>query len=147
MKKITLTLTLLIIAQLSLAQSLEDFKWLVGKWERHNVKPGTSAFEIWGKTGGELTGMGVSMKGTDTTFTEKLKIIKKDGSMYYVADVSSNASPTYFKIMSVSTNGFVSENPQHDFPKKIEYILEGNRMTAIISAGEQKMGFVFEKIE
>ncbi|WP_420575988.1 DUF6265 family protein [Ekhidna sp.] len=147
MKKITLCIFVLAITQLTFAQSIKDLKWLEGKWERQNVNPGTSAFEVWKKTKDGYEGWGVSMKGTDTTFVEKLKIVKEDGNMYYVADVSANAEPTYFKITSVSENGFVSENPEHDFPKKIEYILEGTRMTAIISAGEKKMGFVFDKVE
>ncbi|WP_424962026.1 DUF6265 family protein [Ekhidna sp.] len=147
MKKTALYLFVLTITHLTLAQSIKDFKWLEGKWERQNVNPGTSAFEVWKKTKGGYEGMGVSMKGADTTFVEKLKIVQKDGSMHYVAYVSANAEPTYFKITSVSESGFVSENPEHDFPKKIEYMLEGNRMTAVISAGEKKMGFVFEKMD
>lgn len=147
MKKTTLYLFVLTITQLTFSQSINDFKWMEGNWKRHNAKPGTSAFEVWKKTKAGYEGLGVSMKGTDTTFVEKLKIVKKDGNIYYVADVSANAEPTYFKITSVSEGGFVSENPEHDFPKKIEYILEGTRMTAIISAGEKKMGFVFEKVE
>ena len=63
-----------------------------------------------------------------------------------MADVEHNPEPTFFKITSITKSGFVSENPQHDFPKKIEYMLEENRMTVVISDGEQKMGFVFEKL-
>ncbi|MEQ8904971.1 DUF6265 family protein [Ekhidna sp.] len=147
MKTISLILIAFCGTHIGFSQSLKDFKWLEGKWERHNVKPGTTAFEVWEKTKDGYEGIGVSMKGSDTTFVEKLKIEEKEGSIYYVADVSSNAAPTYFKITSYSKSGFVSENPEHDFPKKIEYMLEGDRMTAIISAGEQKMGFVFEKMK
>lgn len=120
---------------------------MLGSWERQNTRPGTTAFESWEKTKDGYKGMGVSMKESDTSFVEKLRIIGKEGAIYYVADVSSNAEPTYFKVTSVSKKGFVCENPEHDFPKKIEYTLEGNQMTAVISAGEQKMGFVFLKME
>ena len=147
MKKLFLLFITLFLSQFTYSQSLKDFKWLVGSWERQNTKPGTTAFESWEKTKEGFIGMGVSMKEGDTTFVEKLKIVVKEGAIYYVADVASNAEPTYFKVTSVSKNGFVSENPEHDFPKKIEYTLEGNQMTAVISAGEQKMGFVFKKME
>ena len=144
------TITLLLIAfcgtRIGFCQSLKDFKWLEGKWERHNVKPGTTAFEVWEKTKGGYIGQGISLKGADTVFVEKLSLIEKEGELYYVADVEHNPEPTFFKITSITKSGFVSENPQHDFPKKIEYMLEENRMTVVISDGEQKMGFVFEKL-
>lgn len=145
MKRIALHLLICFGAHIGFSQAMEDFPWLVGTWERHNVKPGTTAFEIWEKTKDGYFGQGVSMKEGDTTFVEILKIVEKDGVIYYVADVTHNPEPTYFKITSYTKNGFVSENPQHDFPKKIEYMLEGERMTVIISDGDNKMGFVFEK--
>ncbi|GAB4246223.1 MAG: hypothetical protein Tsb0034_25140 [Ekhidna sp.] len=126
---------------------MQDFQWLEGKWKRHNVSPGTTAFEIWEQTNDGFSGEGITMKGADTMFVEKLSMIKKDGQFFYVADVSSNTAPTYFKVTSVSEKGFISENPAHDFPKKIEYLLEGDRLTAIISAGDKKMGFVFERMK
>ncbi len=129
------------------AQSFDDLKWLEGKWERQNARPGMTAFEVWEKTDQGFKGMGVSLKGADTVFVENLKIVQKDGALHYVAEVSSNQAPTYFKITSATENGFVSENPQHDFPKKIAYTLEGKKLTAVISAGEKAMGFVFERSE
>ncbi|MEQ9468522.1 MAG: DUF6265 family protein [Ekhidna sp.] len=147
MKRLFFLFIAVFLSQYSYSQSLKDFKWMVGSWERQNTRPGTTAFESWKKTKEGYKGMGVSTKEADTSFVEKLRIIEKEGAIYYVADVSSNAEPTYFKVTSVSKNGFVCENPEHDFPKKIEYTLEGNQMTAVISAGEQKMGFVFKKVE
>lgn len=128
----------------------KDFRkldWLLGHWDRTNVRAGTSAFEAWKKESDfEYSGMGVSMKGTDTTFVEKLKIEIKDNQIYYVADVRENATPTYFKVTKITEHGFVSENPDHDFPKMISYELEGGILTAVISdGGEKKMGFVFKK--
>lgn len=143
MKKILFIATILFLSHAATSQSMKDFKWLKGTWERQNVKPGNTAFETWAKTKDGFEGIGISMRGSDTTFVEKLKIIEKDSELYYVAFVSSNGSPTYFKITSVTDNGFVSENPQHDFPKKIAYTLDGNKLTAVISAGEKAMGFVF----
>lgn len=147
MKKTILIFTVLFGSQLAISQTPEDFKWLEGTWERQNVRPGTTAYEIWEQKNGEFQGIGVSMKGNDTTFVEQLSIVNKANELFYVANVSSNASPTYFKITSYSKNGFVSENPEHDFPKKIEYTLDGNKLTAVISAGEKAMGFVFVRKE
>lgn len=143
MKKILLITVCALFGQLAFGQSLKDFKWLEGTWERQNARPGTTAFEVWEKDKKSYLGQGVSMQGSDTTFVEKLNILKKDGDWYYVANVASNGEPTYFRITSLTENSFVSENPAHDFPKKITYTLEGDKLTAVISAGEKAMGFVF----
>lgn len=145
MKKLLLLSLNLLFTHVLIGQSFDDLNWLEGKWERQNVRPGTTAFEVWEKTDQGYEGMGISMKGADTVFVEKLSIAEKDGELYYVAEVSSNKAPTYFKITSLSETGFVSENPQHDFPKKIAYTLEDKKLTAVISAGEKAMGFVFLK--
>ena len=137
-------ISFLLLGTVSSAQDLKDFKWLAGKWKRENVSPGKTAYEVWDwnkKTG--LKGKGVSLKGTDTTFVEYLKIIEQDEKLYYVAEVSHNAEPTYFEITSVTEKGFVSENPTHDFPKKIEYVLEDNRLTVTISGDGKMIPFSF----
>ena len=128
-------------------QSINDIAWILGEWQRTNVRPGTTAYEFWEKSSENLlAGIGFSMKGSDTTFIEKLKIELKDGNLYYVADVQENAEPVYFKVTQITSNGFVSENPAHNFPKMISYELKDEVMTAIISdGGDKKMSFVFKK--
>lgn len=125
----------------------KKIEWILGQWERMNVKDGQTAFETWTKTSSSLLeGIGVSMVGSDTTFVERLKIEIKEDDIYYIADVKENATPTYFKITSLTKNGFVSKNPSHDFPKLIQYDLKENTMTVVISDGKQKrMGFIFQK--
>ena len=128
----------------------KDFKkleWILETWERTNVRPGSTAFESWSKESKyQWTGLGVTMKGSDTSFVEKLSIEIKNDQIYYVALPSQNTEPTYFKMTEISETGFISENPEHDFPKMISYELEGDKLTAIISdGGDKKMGFVFKK--
>lgn len=127
-------------------QKLSDLAWLTGTWQRTNVKPGRTAVEVWKKvTATEMIGKGASLQGADTVFVEKLKIIVKDGTLYYVADVPENKEPVLFKFTELTSTSFVCENPNHDFPKKIAYKLEGNKLTATVSAGEKKMDFMFVK--
>ena len=128
---------------------LKEMAWLEGTWQRTNVRPGTTAFEQWKRTAdGYYAGMGWSMKGSDTTFVEKLRMEVKEGALYYVADVRQNTTPTYFKVTEQTKTSFRSENLKHDFPKVISYQLEGKTLTAIISdGGDKKMGFVFKKVE
>jgi hypothetical protein len=148
MKKLALLTVFLSGALIIQAQSFKDFTWLTGTWERQNTKAESSALEVWEKLNkAGLKGLGVSLRGTDTVFAEKLSLVKKDDSFYYVAEVSQNSAPTYFKITSYSKNGFVCENPDHDFPKKIDYKLEVELLTVVISGDGEEIPFIFRKVD
>lgn len=124
---------------------INKLSWLTGTWNRTNLKAGRTAHERWIKEDQRLQGWGVSMNGRDTTFVEKLKIIEQDMALYYVADVPENKSSVYFKITEISEGGFVCENPDHDFPKKIAYQLEGTKLKATISGNGKSVDYFFEK--
>lgn len=125
----------------------DDFKkinWLLGSWDRVNVKADRTANERWEIVSDqEFKGWGVSMTGVDTTFIEKLWIVSKEGSLYYVADVPENPNPVYFKFTSISENGFVCENSAHHFPKKIEYKLKLDTLLVITSGDGKELAFPF----
>lgn len=130
------------------ADDFSKLQWLEGIWSRTDVKPGNSAREIWTKSSAdEYTGLGVSMEGHDTTFVERLRIEVKDGSIFYVADVPENPQPVYFRFTSLADSAFACENPDHDFPKKISYVLEGSMLTATISGDGKEISFAFLKLQ
>lgn len=127
-------------------ESLNKMEWLLGTWTRTNVKPGRTAWEQWNKKNeSEWTGRGVSMKGADTSFVEDLKIIIEKDKLFYVADIPENKSLVYFEISSVTKDGFVCENPLHDFPKKLVYQLSGSQLSARISGGDKVIDYAFER--
>lgn len=127
----------------------DDFKkldWLEGTWIRSNIKPGRTAHESWQKISPvEWKGSGVNMKGVDTAFIEKIKIVIKDENIYYVADIVENKEPVYFKLTAITENSFVCENLQHDFPKKIAYYKDNNKIKATISGDGKSIDYLFEK--
>jgi hypothetical protein len=150
--KTLLVLFLIFCSSLVQAQiSEKDFlklTWLEGTWKRTNAKPGRSGSEMWKKLSDkEWRGKGVNLRGTDTVFIEKIKLVSKDGSIFYVADVPENKAEVYFKLTELSDTHFVCENPQHDFPKKIAYIRQGNTLKASISGDGKSMEYLFEKME
>lgn len=127
-------------------KDFSKLSWLEGTWTRTNAKPGRSGTERWIKGNGkELVGWGVSMKGTDTSFVEKLKIVAQSGAIYYVSDVPENPKPVNFRITSIDETGFVCENQTHDFPKKISYRRDGNKVTAVISGDGKEIEYLFER--
>ncbi len=141
---------LILIVQNVFAQNInDDFKkldWLQGSWIRINSKPGRTTYETWQKiSADEWNGQGVNMKGTDTVLVEKIKLIIKDDAIYYVADVPENKEPVYFKLIEITDNGFICENAQHDFPKKISYQKEGDKLRAIVSGNGKSIDYLFIK--
>jgi hypothetical protein len=130
-------------AQAPQAKSLE---WLIGSWERTNNKPGYMTIESWQMdANGDMKGMGVMLKGTDTVFVEKLRITVRDNVLNYVADVPENKGLVYFPFTSQGATSFVCENPAHDFPKKISYDLSGTSLKAIVSANDKSIAYDFKK--
>jgi hypothetical protein len=127
-----------------------DFKkldWLNGTWTRTNMKPGRNGYEAWKSNGTTMTGKGIMMKGVDTTFVEKIRIELKDGQFYYVADVPENKGEVWFAFTEFTNKGFVCENPEHDFPKKISYEMDGNNLKATISGDGKAIDYLFVKHE
>ena len=146
---ILLTAVTYSFGQTTANQTTENFKklnWLVGTWNRINAKPGRSGVERWElASANDLRGFGINLQGGDTTFTEKLRIIIKDNNIFYVADVPDNQKLVYFKLTEITGSGFVCENPDHDFPKKISYQLDGKKLKAQISGDGKVIDYLFEK--
>jgi Domain of unknown function (DUF6265) len=129
----------------------ENFKkltWIEGTWIRTNAKPGKTAYEQWNKSGEfTLRGKAFGIKGSDTTIFERTNLIIKDDAIYYVADVPENGKEVLFKLTSVTQDGFVCENPAHDFPKKISYQLTGSDLKATISGDGKSFDYLFTKVK
>lgn len=149
MKKKLLSITILLLAAQALhAQELSNISRMLGKWKSVNTKTGNTSYEHWTKVSDREwagTGFRLSRSGTDTLFREKLKIITKDNTLYYVADVKENAVPVYFKFTAINEQGFTCENPEHDFPKKISYRLDGKKLKATISGNGKEFSYYFEQ--
>ncbi|MFT5919001.1 MAG: hypothetical protein ACI9FU_000803 [Granulosicoccus sp.] len=119
---------------------------LVGNWKRTNNGGEERTFEFWQKTENGNSGLGFTMVGEDTVFQEIMSIVVIDDAKYL--DVRGvNPTPTLFKLIEESEAHFVCVNDSNDFPKRIEYQIEEDEMTAIISAGDKMVEFQFKRIE
>ncbi len=131
-------------APVSAEAQMNQIRWLLGSWARTNAAPGKSGYEIWENVSATAwKGLGISMKGTDTTFIEKLKIGVENGKLWYIADVPQNKGLVYFEITSVTNDSFVCENPRHDFPQTIAYKFDGKTIRARVSAGDRGIDYLF----
>ena len=151
MKKIALIIAMIFAGAAGYAQpnqnsDFDKLKWLTGTWKRTGLKPGQSGTETWSVTSAtELTGKGITMRGADTVVVEKLSIIIKDNEIFYVADVTGSPKPVFFKMTSITADGFVCENPEHNFPKKIAYTRVDGGIHATISGDGKSVDYNFVK--
>ena len=111
--------------------TIESFATLAGCWERN--ERGSLINEMWMKPAGtSMIGSGRTVKNGKTTDFEFLRIEQREDAIYYVAKPRTNAQETAFKLKTWSANDFVFENPEHDFPQRILYKMNGNSLVARI---------------
>jgi hypothetical protein len=133
------------MAALSLCAQINEFDWLVGTWQ----EKGKQNFEVWHRVGNEFRAESFELKPNEIkTVTEKIRLTKRGSDFFYIPDVPHNGKPIEFKITSFDKNGFVAENPQHDFPKKISYKkIHQTELVATISGGNKSISYLFQKIK
>ena len=85
------------------------------------------------------------MEDGDTVLIEKIRLLEKNNTIYYVADVPENNRSVYFRLTSMDANGFTCINPDHDFPKKIVYTKKVNQLLVTISDETRSIDYVFVK--
>ncbi|MBM3786146.1 MAG: hypothetical protein FJW30_17440 [Acidobacteria bacterium] len=122
---------------------VSELSWLAGKWT--GTMGRATIEERWTEpAGGAMLAISRTVAGTRMVEFEYLRIVQKDGEIFYVAQPGGR-SPTEFKMVSATTTRVVFENPKHDFPKQISYELDGDKLTATISGGEKKISFHFTR--
>jgi hypothetical protein len=144
MKTVRIFLLLLACPLVGFTQA--DFSWLEGSWKLQ----GKNVYEIWEKKEGVLKGKSFKVSATDTTLLEKITLRERNGVFYYVPDVKENNGEVEFKMTSITADGFVAENPAHDFPKLIRYTIVRKENTQTINASIEGNGkvirYTFDKV-
>lgn len=104
---------------------MAPFTWLNGTWEMKGKTRTT--YEVWSPVNDStFGGDSYSVKeNKDTIPFEVIRFVYRNGVYYYipVAKGQNDDIPVPFKLTSHSEKGFVAENPEHDFPKRIVYEL------------------------
>jgi len=123
-----------------------NFDWLNGSWIRSNDEEGNSTYEHWMKNSAtEYTGLGYTLRGSDTIFKEGLRLIKT-GEDWSLEVTGVNEDPTLFLIINHTDSSFKCENKNNEFPKLIEYSVHNNILLAKISDEETEISFSFKKL-
>jgi Domain of unknown function (DUF6265) len=118
---------------------VEIFNWLNGQWTMNTVEGMVT--EEW-KTNNDSLMVGKSdlVKGDTVIPFETIRMFRRGIDFFYEAKAAgqNNEQPVEFKLSFFSDSGFVAENPQHDFPKRITYkLINKDSIHAFVDGGPQ----------
>lgn len=122
-----------------------SIKWLEGNWvQKAN---GIQIYEFWEKKENSYFGKSYSVNDNDTTIYETIQITYINDTLFYIPQVGNqnDGEPVRFELTVLNDSSFVSENPFHDFPQKIEYrLIKDDSLVATISG---MSGDTFKKVD
>ena len=125
---------------------LDRLAWLAGSW---TGKIGSSSIEErWSPiAGGAMLAISRTVSGSRMSAFEYLRIVERDGGLVYIAQPNGRTA-TEFVLTKIEDGRAVFENPQHDFPQRIEYARIGEsglRATISDLAGGRAQNFEFKR--
>jgi hypothetical protein len=125
------------IAQSASSAKLAELGWLSGCWEMKNRERGTLITEMWMKAEGDaMLGVGRTLKAGKLVDFEFLRIVEDVNGLSYISRPSANKEDTAFRMIKISTSEIVFQNLTHDFPQRIIYKREGEKLKARIEASQ-----------
>lgn len=110
--------------------SLERADWVLADWVSAE-----GPTESWHRAGPRtFEGAGTSGSGSET-----LRLVEMSGQVFYIAKVAHNELPVAFKLVDCSDVLLVFVNPEHDFPRRLEYRrTAADAMTVAVSDGADR---------
>jgi hypothetical protein len=112
------------------SRSLVDLAFMVGHWVGASGQVDTE--EIWTTAkGGVMLGLHRDVAPGKAAFFEFLRIEERDDAIIYVASPRGGGT-TEFTLVKIDEGEAVFENLEHDFPQRISYRRDGERLTARI---------------
>lgn len=121
--------------------------WIGGHWCTELGEE--TVEEVWlPPHGGVAIGLSRTRTGERTTAFEYLRIVEVDGVPSYIAQPGGRP-PTTFTRTASGDNWIRFENPEHDFPQRIEYRRDGDALRAETAGpgenGEEVIAFDYRR--
>ena len=132
-------------------ETIQNFEWLLGTWQRTNEAEGKQTYENWHKKSAtEYVGLGFTIKNKDTLSSEKMQLIKTSNEWNLVVSVvgkGDDTSATTFKMIKKGKESFTCENKEIDFPNTIHYEKNNKNIKALIRGGDMEILFEFKRLK
>lgn len=116
----------IVIPEPPAADALANYRGLLGEWVDRG-SPKFTCFERWTAEGDSaLRGYGYVMAKGDTVFIEDLRLEQVNGQVVYSARIESQNDGQWvpFTAQGSGDDSLIFENPGHDFPQCITYVLD-----------------------
>jgi hypothetical protein len=125
--------------------TLDRLTWMLGSW----VTAGEAwqTFEHWERVGQDVfRGVGGSRDLPDGSarVMETLHLLHIDGELFYLAKVKENPLPVAFRLTELAGDRAVFENPDHDFPTRLEYMRGGDGAMSVRVSGSDDVSYTLE---
>ena len=107
--------------------------WLAGCWQGEAGSSAANAYEAWAAPrAGRMLGISQTVRGTNSIF-EYMRIDANEKGLRFTPQPGGKP-PVEFVAETIEPGRIVFANPQHDFPKYVEYQRNGDTLTARLSA-------------
>lgn len=128
--------------------SLDALEWLLGDWEQ--AGDSTITRESWTRVSADtFEGIGETLAADsgERRAYESLRLVAMQSEVFYLAKTGGNARPVAFALSECARNQAVFENPEHDFPRRLEYRLsdQGYLEVAVSDGGRQGFGLTLTR--
>jgi hypothetical protein len=111
---------------------VDRLAWLAGRWVSESDT--STVEEMWlAPAGGSMVGVNRTVSDGATVAFEFLRIARHGETVVYLASPGGRYPPTSFELIEIDTRRAVFANPDHDFPQRITYVRDGDRLTATIA--------------
>jgi hypothetical protein len=122
------------------AGSVEQLSWLSGCWRSESND--RQMTEQWMKpAGNQMLGVSHTVAGGKTREFEFMRIVQEEnGEIFFVAQ-PSGYKETRFRLTLVNEREARFENPEHDFPQRVIYRRDGDKLVGRIegiSGGKER---------
>ena len=108
---------------------LSGFSSLSGNWSTYQ---GVEFSENWKSIGkNSMKGLGFSLLGKDTLFSENLKVINRNDSVFYRVETKSHRKPIDFLLKESSCHRWQFVNEDNNFPQLITYLLKNDTLLEV----------------
>ena len=115
---------------------LGQLAWLAGAWINH--EGGKISEEHWTlPVGGTMLGVNRTIIGGKTVAFEFLRIEETPQGIIYYASPGGRYPPTPFGLLRLEGQRVTFSSADHDFPTRIRYHRQGNRLYGAIEGAEE----------
>jgi hypothetical protein len=124
---------------------LAEVEFLIGTWKTEDKE----SFEKWSKQDTKFIGKSFKLINGQERVSETLEIKRQGEYLVYTATVfdQNDAKGIPFILKSTEDKKYSFENPNHDFPKKIQYkIVNPNKLLiSVLGAGDKGFSFYLNR--